>query len=555
MVKFEDLSRDSRSSSFSNVSSENDVQVNGLVFIDTRHELHGASRSSLIVDKITPPEPQTADRDVQSTSSVGPAVIETMNDKQSPLLEKQNAFLAFIQGKWVRMIVFVLACFFTSCVYYGWQQYAQMLIKGGAYSWLCDVDDPECDAQSKAVGNLYSVAAGCEYASAAIGGLLLDHAGPRLSAVIGESMWIIGTVLLAISSQHVNLYILAMIIIGSSVNVVCFPSLCTIETWPKYHGVMVGIVLAAQTAATAIPPVLWAMWRSHPSWTFRGIWLVYGLGLGIPIALLYIAALPGKRDFQKILQLQRLEVMKLQKIEGRTEVDKDDQSTISGRKGDIEAQIEGEQTDGVVMMRQKKASWSEFGRNICTIDMLCMAGWFCTTMMMYAYYSTVVRDAIGDKISDYVAYIQPSQALWSLLAGYLCDVYRTGYVMLGLCACLCLCCGLSLKTSSAGLQYFASTLLIVSQSAIFEVKYTYVGEMFDPYNYGKLVGCLGVIGGVGTFLNIPVSAGTDYNRVFIAYCITAPVLGLVAMWLVWRQKRGVTYKSLPEVVADGSAQA
>lgn len=478
--------------------------------------------------------------------------------------KSQWAVLRIIQGRWIRIFIFFLACLFTSAIYYGWQQYAQLLIKSGAYSWLCAEDDPECDAQSKAVGRLYSIAAGFEYASAALGGLMLDHMGPRNTAIVGEVTWIIGTILLAISSESVRLHILAMIIIGSSVNIVCFPSLCTIETFPKCQGLMVGIVLSAQNAATAIPVILLKLWNTHENWTFRGIWLIYCAAIALPVALLYICALPGKRDFNKILEIQRIEVLALQ--EKRKEVDdttddvtkmiatantdlKGDVSTVKSPSitSSMEGKIKEDQHEGtIVRIQPKSASWTDFFSNLCTLDMMLMAPWFCIMMMMYAYYATVVRDAIGDQISDFVAYFMPSQAVWALLVGFLCDKFRTGWVMIFMCLCLCLVYGLSLKPESLVSSYIAACILIISQCAIFEVKYTYIGEMFDPYNYGKLVGCLGVIGGIGTFLNIPVASGSNYRAVFLAYVIILPFMAMIAYFLLWRQKRGITHKTLPE---------
>lgn len=101
------------------------------------------------------------------------------------------------------------------------------------------------------------------------------------------------------------------------------------------------------------------------------------------------------------------------------------------------------------------------------------------------------------------------------------------------------------------LQYLGASILVCSQSALFEVKFTYVQEMFDPYNYGKLVGLLGVVGGLGTFVNIGMSGVADFTRVFIAYiCVVAVELVLVG-YLGYRQRvQKVSYKTLPETEAD-----
>lgn len=337
-----------------------------------------------------------------------------------------------VQGRWVRMIVFTAAVFFTTALYYGWQQYQLMIYKSGAYSWLCtdaDLDeDGLCKAQQDAVAVLYSVAAGCEYASAALGGALLDHIGPRRTGFLGEVMFAIGTLMLAFSSEKVPLYIPAMIVIGTSVNVTSFPSLCTVETFPKWHGLMVGLMLAASQAATGIPPVLYALMQKHADWSFRGIWLCYLAAIWLPIFVLYIIALPGARDFNKMLKLQRRQMM-------------DNQA--EQKEGDDVALMKTTSESSVEIV-QRKASWTEFLHSVTNIDMGVMAACFfmlnvCVsldttpseTIMLpqYAYYPTVVRQAISPEISNFLAYAMPTQAVWALAVGVICDYYSTVAVM------------------------------------------------------------------------------------------------------------------------------
>ncbi|EZG78430.1 major facilitator family transporter [Gregarina niphandrodes] len=423
------------------------------------------------------------------------------------------------------MAIFVAATLFTSALYYGWQQYQKMLFQDGAYSWLCPMGE-QCKEQEDAISRLYSIAAGCEYASAAIGGMFLDHLGPRRSGLIGEVTWAIGTFLLAMSSHSFQSYIPAMIIIGSSVNIVCFPALTTIETFPAWQGLMVGVVLGAQNAATGIPPLLYSIMR-HTDCSLRTIWLVYLAVVWLPITILYILALPGAHDFKKMLKLQRQQLVQ-------------DEPTEEVEATDI---IEG------------KASWKAFGKNLANIDMLVMAIYFATMMLIYAYYPTVVAYAISDEISDFMAYAMPTQAFWALCVGVIADWFCTAYLMIGMCLFLEMSFILTIcATCPTGWEhYLACSILVISQCAIFEVKYTYVAEMFDPYNFGKLVGFLGVVGGCATFLNIPVVSTSNYRTVFIIYCSVLPVCAALTAFLRWRQLHGVTYKTVPETKSENAA--
>lgn len=291
-------------------------------------------------------------------------------------LSREGCVIGFLRGRWVRMIIFLMACFLTAPLYYGWQQYAQMLGRSGAYGWYCGEDhdfdvDGMCHEQEVAIGRLYSIAAGCEYASAAWGGILLDNVGPRISGFVGELLFGIGTILLMFSSESFPAYIPAMIILGSCVNMVCFPSLVTIETFPQWKGVMVSLMLGAQTAATGIPPIMWAAWRGNPTWTFRGIWGVYLAAFWIPTFILYMIALPSARDFQNILKLQRKELLALN----------------TNKQFITEAELEDPIKQELLPVAVKKASWTEFGGNIITLDMMVMGFWFYSMMCAVSPFS------------------------------------------------------------------------------------------------------------------------------------------------------------------------
>lgn len=536
-------------------------------------------------------------------------------------------FARVLQGPWIRIAIFSAACFFTTALYYGWQQFQMMLFHDGAYSWYCPPGsnspgsrfaksaEGDCNKQVNMVTNLYSIAAGCEYASAAFGGAMLDHIGPRRTAMIGEVMWGIGTLLLAFSSQSAPLYIPAMIIIGTSVNVTAFPSLCIVEAYPNWHGVVVGIMLAMENAATGIPPILYALMRR--GYRFRQIWLIYLAAVWLPVSVLYIIALPNGRDFEKMLEVQKRDVLDIEakmrqralqngradptatqgllcvpgmsQTTAETDVtrrartalersDSDDRLTTaddSDNDGDYEE--DGETADGVpisdrlavseVVNRthslkehsvkeqsvkkkgvegkpEARASWREFGRNAMTVDMLVMVVYFFSMSLMYAYYPTIVRQAISPQISDYVAYAMPTQAVWALGVGVMCDFLSTPTVMAGMCVALATVFALCLAPNVLSLQYIAATLLIVTQPALFEVKFSWVEKLFDPYNYGKLVGMLGVAGGIGTFVNIPASNHRNYRLMFVVYLCLLPLTLIQALYLSYRQhKLGIHYRT------------
>eukprot|EP01053_Blabericola_migrator_P008053 Blabericola_migrator_1__8052@NODE_4133_length_1315_cov_682_866987_g2015_i1_p1_GENE_NODE_4133_length_1315_cov_682_866987_g2015_i1NODE_4133_length_1315_cov_682_866987_g2015_i1_p1_ORF_typecomplete_len163_score24_04MFS_1/PF07690_16/8_9e11TLC/PF03219_14/1_3e03TLC/PF03219_14/0_00015Phage_holin_3_3/PF16083_5/1e02Phage_holin_3_3/PF16083_5/0_055Phage_holin_3_6/PF07332_11/1_9e02Phage_holin_3_6/PF07332_11/0_2ATG22/PF11700_8/0_63Sugar_tr/PF00083_24/0_5DsbD_2/PF13386_6/10Gemini_mov/PF01708_16/1_4e02Gemini_mo len=142
----------------------------------------------------------------------------------------------------------------------------------------------------------------------------------------------------------------------------------------------------------------------------------------------------------------------------------------------------------------------------------------------------------------------PLQAVFSIVIGFAMDYTGTCYVMFGMCATLIF---VSLSTaygaSSLGLSYTVGIVFVFMQSATYNLKYTFVNEMYDPFNFGKLVGFIGICGGIGVYINAPISSGTNYTRVFLAYVFVAVFMALLTAFLFWRQKTGITHKTIEGV--------
>lgn len=169
-------------------------------------------------------------------------------------------------------------------------------------------------------------------------------------------------------------------------------------------------------------------------------------------------------------------------------------------------------------------------------------------LCQYALYPTVLRSTIGPEVSDFFAFFMPTQAIWTIAIGFLTDYTRTPWIMCVMCSCLMGIYAISYSSAKLWAHLLACVVFTITQGAIFEVKFTFVSEMFDPYNYGKLVGFLGVLGGLGTFTNIPISSSQNTGTVFLVYVCSMPILTGLAYFLGRRQQRGVTYKTLPDTL-------
>eukprot|EP01057_Protomagalhaensia_wolfi_P000351 Protomagalhaensia_wolfi_Nauph_80__350@NODE_1195_length_1665_cov_26_830258_g917_i0_p1_GENE_NODE_1195_length_1665_cov_26_830258_g917_i0NODE_1195_length_1665_cov_26_830258_g917_i0_p1_ORF_typecomplete_len487_score123_70MFS_1/PF07690_16/9_3e17MFS_1/PF07690_16/1_8e08_NODE_1195_length_1665_cov_26_830258_g917_i01951463 len=369
---------------------------------------------------------------------------------------------------------------------------------------------------------------------------------------------------MAYSSRSFQAYIPAIILQGICVNIVAFPALTMMESWPGRAALVVAIVVGAQSGAALIPPVLWSIWNNNMEYTYSGIWMTYLAAIWLPVSILYILALPQHRTIEA--NAQEKEVPKTDSIiispsteklsinEGYRQQADPDEPVVDPEAQivDAEAQInpdEPAQTDKTTsvapVVKSQKSMWIDFYHEVVKIDLIVMGIYNMLLMQQFAYYPSVVRDAISLKISDFVGWMTPLQAVFSIIIGFAMDYTGTCYVMYGMAATIAfvsLSAGLGPQVE--GLQYTVAVVFNFMQSASFNVKYTYVNEMYDPYNFGKLVGVLGIVGGIGVYWNAPITASTRYKLIFLLFTGVAVFMGILTTFLLIRQKKGVTYKKL-----------
>lgn len=490
-------------------------------------------------------------------------------------------------NKYGRIVVYAIACLTTSCIYFGWQAYSELLFRNGAYEWLCSDSSeiPEegialCVEQDKAITRLYSFANGSEFVSAAVGGLLLDHLGPRYTALLGEGIFLLAVVLVAFSSQKFQGYIPGLILSGACVNIISFPSLVVIESWPTRQALAVSVIVGAQSGASVIAPILSKVWDKHPDLSYAGLWGCYLAIVYLPVVLLYIWALPTRRDYAVLVKSTEIdEVAEDVPATGMESRYGSEDYTLDKSKGEKEdgglaelcsssaiiSVAAHSETDPVPAtgnisrksieakvdpftipeLSSRKQIWKAFWRDVRTIDLIVMAIYFLLQMLQFAYYPSVVRDAVSLRISDYVGWMTPLQAVFSVVIGFIMDYTGTCLVMYGMGATLIF---VSLSVAYGAhvlaLQYVVGALFVFMQSATYNVKFTFVNEMYDPFNFGKLVGLLGIMGGIGVYINAPIASSTNYKVIFTVYAGVAAFMILCAVFLYARQRRGVTHKTL-----------
>merc|ERR1712176_1016845 len=106
------------------------------------------------------------------------------------------------------LLVFTVSCLvLTSSTMYGYAALKPMLIEEKVYFDLCEnVTVGSCDEQILQLDLMYTLATSLFSGFMLIGGIILDHYGPRFAVCLGEFLVCSGSILLALSSSTLNLY-------------------------------------------------------------------------------------------------------------------------------------------------------------------------------------------------------------------------------------------------------------------------------------------------------------------------------------------------------------
>ncbi|KAH0479494.1 MAG: hypothetical protein KVP17_000826 [Porospora cf. gigantea B] len=416
-------------------------------------------------------------------------------------------------NKWFRLAEWTFTIFLTSIVYYGWQPWSLMLMRSGAYEWLCDTDVPpiddnyRCEAQYDAVGSLYTLATSSEFIFGIFAGWLFDNVGPRLTAIVGEVLFFAGYVMILTSSSALPMYIPGHICAGAAVNLIAYPSFILAEIWPNRSQTLISVTLAVQVGATIIAPMM-ELVQVSSGWDFQVILGTY-LAFCVPFVILYWLSLPRNRV------LMRAEI-----------------AEATGAVYDQQAE------------KERDSGWHGYFNSMMTLEYVGVLIWYTASIMMYNSYTVRLRSHSGDAVANFMGWIMPAQGVLAVVFGFLNDKVITIWIILGITVGNILFLLIGFIPSTVA-QYIGVVLYVITNSYIYTTKYTYTAELFPPEHFGKLAGTIGFASGWLQMFNILIDkSGAAYSSLFTGWVIASAVLCGVLGWFLFRQvKRGITYKT------------
>lgn len=182
-------------------------------------------------------------------------------------------------NRYVLLFCYSLYGFFTAAVFFCWPAMAAVIMRNEGFSNLCARDPVTgefikdlrkeadklyiCDEQDAAVQKLFPLTGACCCAMSACGGALLDWIGPRWTACFGQTLTIVGWLLLAFGGPTSTPYVAGMVFIGLGADAGFLPAMCVTRVFPGASGFVITVLGSASTGSSAVPLVLLHLIEKH----------------------------------------------------------------------------------------------------------------------------------------------------------------------------------------------------------------------------------------------------------------------------------------------------
>lgn len=175
-------------------------------------------------------------------------------------------------NRYVLLLVYLLYIACTGVCFYGWPALAGIVFRNEGFASQCrrnpDTGEYEedlrktegkpyiCDEQDGSVQKLYTMTCAICSTMCAFAGALMDFAGPRWTAILGQMANLSGWLLLSFSARTDVFYYLAFTMLGLGADTAFLPTFSITRLFPGSSGLIITVLGSAVSASYAVPLVL-----------------------------------------------------------------------------------------------------------------------------------------------------------------------------------------------------------------------------------------------------------------------------------------------------------
>lgn len=155
-------------------------------------------------------------------------------------------------NRWLYVSIICVFVIFHGPIVMNWTAIRSMLVKSHVYSWRCGPGDAfdadgTCGVQREGITMLGNIGQTSMFVGSAVAGVIADAFGPRMCSFTGGCLFMLSFLLLAVSSQKLQLYIPHVLVQGLAVESSFFGVLTIPNLFPKHRGLLLSVLGAARS--------------------------------------------------------------------------------------------------------------------------------------------------------------------------------------------------------------------------------------------------------------------------------------------------------------------
>ncbi|GAB66575.1 transporter, partial [Plasmodium cynomolgi strain B] len=195
-----------------------------------------------------------------------PSTLEELLDKKEIRVSSEQKTPFNINRNVILLVYFVLIVL-TNRLFFGWPNLSNLLFRDGAYIWKCnknpdggyDKNDDKryvCEDQDKAVQTIFVFGSSAYFAFSFFNGIIVDYLGSRFSMLLGHLLNLIGWILLLMSNENFDAYVISGIFIAASIDLASFSTLNASGLYPGNENLIVNIISGAGSLSAGTMTIL-----------------------------------------------------------------------------------------------------------------------------------------------------------------------------------------------------------------------------------------------------------------------------------------------------------
>ncbi|SBT35445.1 transporter, putative [Plasmodium ovale wallikeri] len=165
------------------------------------------------------------------------------------------------------LFIYFLLIVLTNRLFFGWPNLSNLLFREDAYIWKCtknasggyDKNDDKryvCEDQDKAVQTIFIFGSSAYFAFSFFNGIIVDYIGSRFSMLLGHVLNLIGWILLLMSNENFDAYVVGGVFIAASIDLASFSTLNASGLYPGNENLIVNIISGAGSLSTGTMTIL-----------------------------------------------------------------------------------------------------------------------------------------------------------------------------------------------------------------------------------------------------------------------------------------------------------